>query len=138
MGTHKICAALNNGAPHQNAHCDRLWGAVCGCFANAKVSAHRDHLDGVEAQFGGSIFVQDKAVAPPRITPARRADREDGETATFTRSGSVFGRLAWLRFWASAPKLAPCLREIPLLSRFRWLRNGSFETRYHQNILYGG
>ena len=39
MGTHKICAAVNNGAPHQNARCDRTWAAVCGRSTTARVSA---------------------------------------------------------------------------------------------------
>ena len=125
MGTRKIYVAVNKRVPHRNPPCDRLWAAVCGRSTTAKVSAHCGYSGGGKGQFRGSILQQDKAVAPPRITPARRADREDGETATFTCSRSVFGKLAWLRFWASAPRLAPCLQKSPAVEPFsmaqKWL-----------------
>lgn len=78
MGTHKICVAVNNSAAHKNSLYNRMWTAVYGRSATARVSAHRGHLGGGEGQFRGSIFVQDKAVLSPPLTPARNAGREYG------------------------------------------------------------
>lgn len=80
---------------------------------------------GPPGQCRRSIFVRDKAVISPPLTPSRNAGREGREKDLLSLSRPVLGMLTWLRFGAVEPHMAPKQRKRPPLSRFRWLRGGS-------------
>ena len=84
MGTHKICVAVNNGAPHQNARCDRTWAAVCGRSTTARVSAIGAAVKGnSEVRFWCRIKSGGQGRSPGRVTPPRNAGRHGGFRAFY-------------------------------------------------------
>jgi hypothetical protein len=84
------------------------------------------------ARFSGqprrSIFVLDKAVAPPLHTPSRNAGRKGIPRAISANHGTFSRKSSDIIFWGFGHMWLLVCRKCPPLNGFPWLRTGSFSV----------